>query len=160
MCGYFLIFAEVGEQSSEQWAHSNYWSQFLPFPPPWPECLLRQERMICCPTAGRLAGTGGASYYIGRSGGKRGPMQSVRNPQRPLIHLQNLERNVSTCQQFLSWLKNAGAISWAESGQFHCEQRRGKSGWEGGVQNTTFSSHWLGLNCPLCTWIIMPWNDK
>ena len=68
----FSIFAEVGEQSSEQWAHSNYWSQFLPFPPPWPECLLRQERMICCPTAGRFAGTGGASYYIGRSGGKRG----------------------------------------------------------------------------------------
>ena len=65
MWGYFLIFAEVGEQSSEQWAHSNYWSKFLPFPPPWPECLLRQERMICCPTAGRLVGTGGASYYIG-----------------------------------------------------------------------------------------------
>ena len=77
MWGYFLIFAEVGEQSSEQWAHSNYWSQFLPFPPPWPECLLRQERMICCPTAGRFAGTGGASYNIGRSGGKRGPMQSL-----------------------------------------------------------------------------------
>ena len=72
MWGYFFIFAEVGEQSSEQWAHSNYWSQFLPFPPPWPECLLRQERMICCPTAGRFAGTGGASYYICKSGGKRG----------------------------------------------------------------------------------------
>ena len=91
--------------------------------------------MICCPTAGRFAGTGGAFYYVGVVWWEKGTMQSVRNPQQPLIHLQNLERNVSTCQQFLSWLKNAGAISWAESGQFHCEQRRGKSGWGGGPKH-------------------------